>query len=185
MIDQILKDADEKMRKALEATRHEFAGVRTGRASGGILEKLSVDYYGTKTPLNQMAGISVPEPQMLVVQPWDKSAFGAIEKAIMQSDLGLTPSSDGNVIRVPFPPLSEERRVDLVKHVKKLAEEGRVAIRNVRRDANDKVKQLEKNHEIAEDEGKRAHEQCQKLTDKRIQEVDVLLAAKEKEIMEV
>lgn len=185
MIDDILKEADDKMKKAIVATGHELATVRTGRASGVIIEHLTVDYYGAKTPLNQMASITVPEPQMLVVQPWDKTALEAIEKAIMQSDLGLSPSNDGNLIRVPFPPLSEERRKDLVRHVKKLAEQGRISIRNIRRDANDRVKHLEKDHEVAEDDGKRAHDECQGITDKYIAKIDALVEAKEQEIMEV
>ncbi len=185
MIDDILKEADDKMKKSVVATGHEMATVRTGRAAGAIIEHLTVDYYGTKTPLNQMASITVPEPQLLVVQPWDKTALEAVEKAIMQSDLGLSPSNDGNLIRVPFPPLSEERRKDLVRHVKKLAEHGRVSIRNIRRDANDRVKRLEKEHEIAEDSGKRAHDECQDLTDKYIVKIDALVEAKEQEIMEV
>jgi ribosome recycling factor len=185
MIDDVLKEADEKMKKAVVANSHELAAVRTGRASGAILEHLMINYYGSGTPLNQVATISAPEAQLVVVQPWDKTALEAVEKAIMQSDLGLTPSNDGNVIRVPFPPLSEERRKDLVKHVKKLAEEGRIAVRNIRRDANEKLKHLEKDHEISEDDGKRAHDQCQKMTDKHIVEIDALLTAKESEIMEV
>ena len=185
MIKEILKDADEKMKKAVIATAHEFASVRTGRASGAIVEKLQVDYYGSRTPLAQMATISVPEPQLLVVQPWDKSAVEAIEKAIMQSDLGLTPANDGNVIRVPFPPLNEERRKELAKHTKRLAEDGRVSIRNIRRDANDKAKHLEKDHEVSEDDWKRAHDETQNLTDAHIKEIDELLVLKEKEIMEV
>lgn len=185
MIDKILKEADERMQKAVVAAGHELATVRTGRASGAILEKLSVDYYGAKTPIKQMASISVPEPQLVVVQPWDKTALNAVEKAIMQADLGLMPSNDGNVIRVPFPPLNEERRKDLVRHVKKLAEEGRVAVRNIRRDANEKIKQLERDHEIPEDDGKQAHEKCQKMTDRHIDEIDTLLESKEQEVMEV
>jgi len=185
MIDEILKGADERMQKAVVACGHELGTVRTGRASGALLEKLSVDYYGSRTPLNQTASISVPEPQMVMVQPWDKTAIDAIEKAIMQSDLGLTPSNDGNVIRVPFPPLTEDRRKDLVRHVKKLAEDGRVAVRNIRRDANDKIKHLEKDHEIPEDAGKDAHDTCQDMTNKHVGEIDNILQHKEQEIMEV
>ncbi len=185
MTDDILNDADDRMHKAVVAAGHELATVRTGRASGAIIEHLSVDYYGARTPLNQLATITVPEPQMLVVQPWDKTALEVVEKAILQSDLGLSPSNDGNIIRVPFPPLTEERRTELVRHVKKLAENGRIAIRNVRRDANDHIKKLEKDHEIAEDDGKRSHDKCQELTNKHIAEIDTLVVAKEKEIMEV
>jgi ribosome recycling factor len=182
---EVISQADEKMKKAVVVTGHEFGSVRTGRASGGLIERLQIDYYGTKTPLNQLATITVPEPQMVVLQPWDKGSIPAIEKAILQSDLGLSPTDDGNVIRVPFPALSEERRKDLVKLVKKLAEDGRVAVRNVRRDANETLKSREKEHEISEDDSKRAHDQVQKITDKHIAEIDALLQAKEKEIMEV
>lgn len=173
------------MQKATAAAGHELASIRTGRASSGLLEKITVDYYGTKTPINQVATISIPEAQLLVLQPWDKSSMPAIEKAILQSGLGLTPSNDGNVIRVPFPALNEERRKELVKMAKKLAEEGRIAVRNVRRDANDHVKTEEKNHSISEDDSKLAHDEIQKITDKHISDIDKLLQAKEKEIMEV
>lgn len=185
MTGEIIKGADVRMQKAVAAAGHELASIRTGRASTGLLERISVDYYGAKTPLNQVATITVPESQLLVIQPWDKSSMGAIEKAILQSDLGLTPANDGNVIRVPFPALNEERRRDLVKMAKKLAEDGRVAIRNVRRDANDHIKAKEKAHEISEDDSKGSHDETQKITDKHISEIDHLLAAKEKEIMEV
>lgn len=185
MIEDIVKKAESKMEKAVEATAHEFTGLRTGRASAVIVEKLPVDYYGTKTPLQQIASFSVPEPQLLVIQPWDKNAISAIEKAIMQSDLGLTPTNDGNLIRVPFPPLSEERRKELVKVAKKMAEEGRVAIRNIRRDANEHLKGLEKEHEISEDELKRAQQKVDDLTKRYIEEIDKLLSHKEQEIMEV
>lgn len=185
MTGEIIKGADARMQKAVAVVGHELASVRTGRASTGLLERISVDYYGTKTPLNQVATINVPEAQLLVIQPWDKSSIGAIEKAILQSELGLTPGNDGNVIRVPFPALNEERRRDLVKMVKKLAEDGRVAVRNIRRDANEHVKTEEKAHEISEDDSKWAHDEIQKITDKHISEIDNLLATKEKEIMEV
>lgn len=185
MSKEIVANAEERMDKAIIAMRHEFAGVRTGRASTALLDRVQVDYYGTMTPLNQMAGISVPEPQLLIIQPWDKSALGAVEKAIQQSDLGLSPSNDGNVIRLAFPPLSEERRRDLVKVVKKQAEDGRVAVRNIRRDANEHIKAKEKNHELSEDDSKRAVEEVQKITDKHIALIDDLLKAKEQEIMQV
>jgi ribosome recycling factor len=185
VIQEIINQADDKMKKAVTVAGHEFGSVRTGRASSGLIEKVQVDYYGTKTPLNQLATITVPEPQMVVLQPWDKGSIPAIEKAILQSDLGLSPTDDGNLIRVPFPPLSEERRKDLVKVVKKMAEEGRIAVRNVRRDANEALKSGEREHEISEDDSKRAHDQVQKITDKHIAEIDALLQAKEKEIMEV
>ena len=185
MTEEIIKDADARMQKAAAAAGHEFASVRTGRASSGLLEKLTIDYYGTRTPLNQVATISVPEAQLVVIQPWDKSNIGAVEKAILQSDLGLSPANDGNIIRVPFPPLNEERRKELVKLVRKLAEEGRIAVRNVRRDANDRVKTRERNHEISEDDANWAQDEIQKITDGHIKEIDSLLLAKEKEIMEV
>lgn len=185
MIKDIIKQAAEKMKKALSATGHELTGVRTGRASAAILDRINIDYYGTKTPINQAASISIPEPQLLVIQPWDKSIMAEIEKAILNSDLGITPANDGQVIRVPFPPLSEERRKELVKIVKKYAEEGRVAVRNIRRDANDHLKKAEKNHEISEDDLVRAEDEVQKLTDKRIEDIDELLRMKETEIMTV
>lgn len=185
MIDQIVKDAEDRMKKACAATQTEFTTVRTGRASASILERVTVDYYGTPTPLNQVANVTVPEPQLLVVHPWDKSVVDAAMKAIHASDLGLTPSTDGTVIRLPFPPLNEERRVELVKVVKRIAEDGKVAIRNVRRDANDHITGEEKNHEISKDEWERARERVQKLTDKYTSEIDQMLENKEKEIMEV
>lgn len=185
MTGEIIKGADARMQKAVVAAGHEFASIRTGRASSALLERLSIDYYGVKTPLNQIATINVPEAQLVLIQPWDKSGVGAIEKAILQSELGLTPGNDGNVIRVPFPALNEERRRDLVKMVKKLAEDGRVAVRNIRRDANEHIKSEEKGHDISEDDSKWAQDEIQKLTDKHISEIDGLLQAKEKEIMEV
>lgn len=185
MIKDIVDNAGNRMEKAVAATGHEFSGVRTGRASTVILDRVFVDYYGTKTPLKQVANINVPEPQLLVIQPWDKSVMGAIEKAIMQSDLGLTPSNDGQVIRLPFPPLSEERRKDMVKLVKKLGEEGKVAVRNIRRDANEHLKDSEKQHEISENELERGQDEVQDLTDRYISEIDELLKIKEKEVMEV
>ena len=185
MTKEIVDKAKERMEKAAAATGHELGGIRTGRATTGILDRVFVDYYGTKTPIKQAANISVPEPQLLVIQPWDKSMLAAIEKAILQSDLGLTPANDGQLIRLPFPPLSEERRKDMVKLVKKLCEEGRVAVRNIRRDANEHLKESEKKHDISEDDLERAEEEVQRLTDKYIAEIDELLKAKEKEIMEV
>ena len=159
--------------------------MRTGRASGAILEKIQVDYYGTATPLLQIAGVSSPEPQLLVINPYDRSAMSAIEKAILASDLGLNPSNDGQVIRLPFPPLTEERRKDLVKLVKHYAEEARVAIRNIRRDANDRMKRAEKDSEISQDDLHRAETEIQRLTDAHIKEIDEALRRKEAEIMEV
>ncbi|HEY8462697.1 MAG TPA: ribosome recycling factor [Bacillota bacterium] len=173
------------MKATIEATKRELAAVRTGRANAGILDRVMVEYYGTPTPLKQLASISVPEARMIVIQPWDKAAVSAIEKAIQKADLGLNPVNDGGTIRLPVPQLTEERRKELVKVVKKEAEEKRVAIRNLRRDANEKAKAMEKNGRISEDEGKRALDEIQKLTDKYIAEIDRLLGQKEKEIMEV
>ena len=185
MSEHDLSDAKERMAKAAAALGYEFAGVRTGRASGAIFEKLTVDYYGVATPLLQIAGISSPEAQLLVISPYDKSAMAAIEKAILGSDLGLNPSNDGNVVRVPFPPLTEERRKDLVKLCKQYAEEARVAVRNIRRDTNDFFKHKEKEHEISQDDLHRIEADVQKATDAAIAEIDEMLKRKELEIMEV
>lgn len=185
MTEHDLADAKGRMAKATTALGHEFAGVRTGRASGSIFEKLSVEYYGVQTPLLQIAGVSSPEPQLLVLSPYDKTAIGAIEKAILASDLGLNPSNDGTVIRVPFPPLNEERRRELVKLCKQYAEEARVAIRNIRRDTNDFFKHQEKDHDISQDDLHRLEAEVQKMTDAHISEIDDMLKRKEQEIMEV
>jgi ribosome recycling factor len=185
MIDEIRKDTDDRMNKAVSALQHQFSTVRTGRASAAILEGVMVDYYGVQTPIEQLATIGTPEPQLLAIQPYDKSQIGAIEKAILASDLGLNPANDGSVIRVPFPPLTEERRVELVKVCRQYAEEARVAIRNIRRDANDKYKKAEKEHEIGQDDMHRAEDDVQELTDTHIAEIDELLEHKEAEIMEV
>jgi len=185
MIPELLNEAESKMRKGIDVLRKEFATIRAGRANPAMLDKVRVDYYGTELPVNQLANISVPEPRLLVIQPWDKSSLPLIEKAILKSDLGLTPSSDGTVIRIVIPQLTTERRNELVKVVRKKAEETRVAIRNVRRDINDELKKLEKEHGTSEDEIKRAQESLQKLTDKMIKEVDQVLAVKEQEILEV
>lgn len=185
MIPDVLKEAEERMHKAVDALRKEYGTIRAGRANPGILDKVSVDYYGTPTPVNQLANISVPEPRLLVIQPWDKSTLPAIEKAILKSDLGLNPSSDGTVIRIVIPQLTAERRNELVKTVKKKAEEARVAVRNVRRDINDHLKKLEKDHTASEDEVKRAQDDVQKMTDKYIKEIDHVMDVKEKEITEV
>lgn len=181
----VLKEGEEKMKNAVQAARRELASIRTGRANPALLDRITVDYYGTPTPLNQMASISVPEARLLVIQPWDKSAMKEIEKAILGSDLGLTPNSDGTVIRIQIPQLTEERRKDLARVARKEAEDKRVAVRNVRREANEALKQLEKDGDISEDEERRAQAQVQELTDKYIAEIDELLAAKEKEILEV
>jgi len=185
MPDPIIKDASSRMDKAVQAIAQEFATVRTGRASGSILEKVKVDYYGQPTPLLQIAGVSAPEPQMLVVAPYDRSAMAAIEKAILASDLGLNPSNDGQVIRVPFPPLNEERRKELVKLCRHYAEEGRVAVRNIRRDAIEQLKAKEKEHELSQDDLRRAETDVQKATDAHTHEIDEMLKHKEAEIMEV
>lgn len=185
MVQDVFTQSEDKMKKAVAAIKSEFAGVRTGRASASLFDRISVDYYGTKTPLKQIASVSTPEAQLAIIQPWDKSAISAIEKAIMVSDLGVNPSNDGNVIRVPFPPLSEERRKDFVKVVKKMAEDGKVAIRNVRHEARDDLKDLEDEKMISEDDRKRAEKKVDELTDKYVKEIDALLQHKEKEIMEV
>jgi ribosome recycling factor len=182
---QIIADARDHMDKSVKALQHEFGTVRTGRASGAIFEKISVEYYGTQTPLTQIAGIKVPEPQLLIIEPWDKTALGSIEKAIQASDLGLNPSNDGQVIRVPFPPLTEERRKELVKLCKHYAEEARVAVRNIRRDANHKLERLSKDGEASEDEVRRSEGDIQKITDSHIADIDDALKRKEAEIMEV
>jgi ribosome recycling factor len=180
-----LKDADHKMKRALEVARDEFQTVRTGRATPAILNRLVVDYYGTQTPMNQLASFSVPEPRMLVIQPFDKGAMAAMEKAIMQSDLGLTPSNDGNVIRLSFPPLTEERRKELIKLVHQRAEDARVAVRNVRRHIKEELERLQKESEISEDDLNRSEKELQRLTDQHVAEIEEILAHKEKELMEV
>lgn len=185
MVDEIITDAKERMEAALTAARRDFAGIRSGRASTSLLDRINVDYYGSITPLNQLASISIPEARLIVIQPWDKSQIQAIEKAIMQSDLGLTPTNDGSVIRIVVPQLTEERRKELVRVVRKEAEDRRVIIRNIRRDANDTVKELEKEKELSTDDSRRAQERIQEITDQYIKEIDLLLEAKEKEIMEV
>ena len=181
----IIKEATERMEKTLEHLTREFAGLRAGRANPAMLDRILVDYYGSPTPINQLANIGVPEPEALVIQPWDKSSIPDIEKAIMKSDLGVNPSNDGNVIRIAIPSLTEERRKELVKVVRKRAEESKVAIRNIRREANDSLKALEKNGQISEDEQKKRLEEVQKITDNHIKEIDKLAGGKEKDIMEV
>ncbi|HVI84067.1 MAG TPA: ribosome recycling factor [bacterium] len=173
------------MQKAVDATKREFGGVRTGRATPALLERVTVDYYGVQTPVTQVASVTAPDPRLLVVQPWDKSLLKEVERAILKSELGLTPSIDGVVIRLPIPTLTGERRRDLVKIVRKHAEEGRVAVRNIRRDHKDKLEQMEKAGEISEDDSRRAVEDLQKLTDRYVKEIDAVLTAKEAEIMEV
>lgn len=185
MIDDVINDARARMQKAIDATRREFASLRTGRASPALLDHIRVDYYQTPTPINQLATIAVPEPRLLVIQPWDKSTTREIERAILKSELGLVPSSDGAVIRIPIPSLTEERRRDLVKIARKHGEEGRVAIRNLRREAKEMIEQFEESGDISEDESRRGLERLQQLTDETIAQLDRLLQAKEQEIMEV
>ena len=185
MPDLIIKQAEERMAKALTALGHEFSTVRTGRASGAILEKLQVDYYGTPTPILQLASVSSPEPQLLVISPYDKSIMKAAEKAILASDLGLNPSNDGTVIRVPFPALTEERRRELVKLCHGYSEQARVAVRNARREANDAFKKREKDGDLGQDDARRSEERVQRMTDDYIGRIDDQLKKKEHEIMEV
>lgn len=180
-----LQQLEEKMKKTVDLLVKEYSTLRAGRATPALLEKVFVDYYGTPTPVNQLATISVPEPRLLVIQPWDKSIVSQIEKAILKSDLGITPNSDGNIIRLSIPPLTQEKRKELVKVIHKKAEEARIAIRNVRRDGNDQVKAEEKAGNISEDEVKRTLDEIQKITDKYIKKIDQIAEAKEKEIMEL
>lgn len=185
MISEVIKDAEERMHKGVDALRKEYSTIRAGRANPNVLDKVMVEYYGAPTPINQLANVSAPEPRMLVIQPWDRTTLPAIEKAILKSDLGLNPSSDGTVIRLMIPQLTAQRRAELVKKVKKEAEDARVAVRNVRRDVNDKLKKLEKDHEASEDEVKRAQDEVQKITDKIIKEIEHVMEVKESEITEV
>lgn len=185
MINDIIADARSRFQKAIEATRHEFASIRTGRASPALLEQIRLDYYGVPTPVNQLATITVPEPRLLIIAPWDKKFVREVERAILKSELGLVPSSDGTHIRVPIPPLTEERRRELVKVAHRHAEDGRVAIRNIRREAKEMIEELEDSGEISEDDQERGLQELQKLTDQAVAEIDALLAAKDKEIMEV
>ncbi|MCO6440410.1 MAG: ribosome recycling factor [Nitrococcus mobilis] len=185
MSEDIKKDAAARMRKSIEALNHEFHKIRTGRAHTSLLDHISVAYYGAKMPLNQVASVAVSDPRTLSVTPWEKGMIPVVEKAILESDLGLTPNTAGGVIRIPLPPLTEERRRELIRVVKHEAEQARIAIRNVRRDANSALKTRLKEKEITEDDEKRAEDDIQKLTDKHISEVDNLLVAKEKELMEV
>jgi len=185
MIDDLLQDAREHMDKSVEATRTKFGSVRAGRASPSLLDRIAVDYYGTMTPLRQMATINAPEARLLTVQPYDKSSIKAIERAIMESDLGLTPNNDGNLVRLVLPELTEERRKQLVKVVRGLTEEGKVALRNIRRDVMHDLKELRESGEAGADDEHRAEEALQKLTDDKVKELDALLKGKEAEILEV
>jgi ribosome recycling factor len=185
MIDEIIGDAEVRMRKSIDSLHTEFAKIRTGRAHPSLLDQIHIDYYGANTPINQVANVSVEDSRTLVVTPWEKDMVTKVEKAIMGSDLGLNPSTAGTVIRIPMPPLTEERRKDLVKVVKQEAEQARVAIRNIRRDANGDFKDLLKEKEISEDEERKAEERIQKLTDSFVGKIDKVLADKEAELMEV
>jgi ribosome recycling factor len=184
-VEETLRDAEQKMRGAVSVTQDELGSIRTGRANPKLLDRLHVEYYGTQVPMHQLASFSVPEPRMLVIQPFDRTALGSMEKAIMASDLGLTPTNDGNLIRLTFPPLTQERRRDLTKLAKDRAEEGRVAVRNVRRHAKESLERLEREHTISEDDLRRSEQQLQKLTDQHVAEIDERLEHKEKELMEV
>ena len=184
-IKEVMRSTEEKMKKVVDATKREFASVRTGRASTSLVEGMHVDYYGTQTPLKQLANISAPDVKLIVIQPWDPSSLGEIEKAIQQSNIGAMPTNDGKVIRVSIPPLSEERREELIRITKKMAEDGRISVRTVRRDANEQAKKLEKDKLATEDEFFKSHDDIQKITDKYIKEIDVILEEKDKELMEV
>lgn len=184
-IDSSLKDASHKMEQAVTHLKEELGGVRTGRATPAVLQRVTVEYYGSPVPLNQLASINIPEPRLLAVTPFDKGALGLIEKAIQSSDLGITPSNDGQVIRLAFPPLTEERRKDLVKQVHTRAEEGRVAVRNIRRHANDSVHKLVKDKEVGEDDARGAEKQLDGVTKKYVDSIDELLKSKEAELLEV
>jgi ribosome recycling factor len=184
-IEDFLADAKRRMDKSIETTHHEFNSIRTGRASPALLDRVTIDYYGTPTPLKSLASISAPEPRLLVVQPFDPGAIKNIERAVQESDLGLTPSNDGKIVRLPIPALTEERRKDLVKVVRRVAEEGKVAIRNVRRDVMQHLKELVVNGDVGDDEERRAEQQVQKITDDHTKSIDDLLKVKETEIMEV
>jgi len=180
-----VKEFDERMQKSVAVVAEEFAAVRAGRANPAVLDKITVDYYGTPTPIPQVGSVSVPEPRTLLIQPWDASILKGIEKAILASDLGITPSNDGKCIRLAFPQLTEERRRDLIKQVKKIGEDGKVAVRNIRRDALDKFKAMKKKSEITEDDLKILEDETQKITDKNCKDLDVMTEKKEKELLEI
>ncbi|MBN1356037.1 ribosome recycling factor [bacterium] len=183
MISEVVDDAKQRMIETIEHYKRQFSTIRTGRASAGLLDNIRIDYYGTPTPIKQMAKIAVPEPALIVIQPWDASALPNIERAILKSDLGLQPNSDGKIIRLSVPPLTEERRQQLVKLVKKLTEEGRVAIRNIRRDANENLKEFLKEKEISEDEAHKGYDDIQEITDEYIEKIDKVGVDKEDEIL--
>jgi len=185
MMDQLFSETEEKMNKSFQAIKREFASLRTGKASASLLDNIRVDYHGTILPLNQLASISAPEPRLLVIQAWDKGAVGEINKAIQKADLGLNPMVEGNIIRLPIPALNEERRKDLARHCKKIAEDGKIAIRNIRREANDNLKKAEKSKEISEDQMQKGLDRIQEKTDSYVEKIDDLMTDKEQEIMEV
>ncbi len=184
MADAALLEAESKMEKAIEALKRDLAGIRGSRASPGLLQHVKVDYFGASTPINQLANVSVPEPKLLVIQPWDKTTLGAIEKAILKSDLGLTPANDGNVVRLPIPPLSQERRKELARMVSRRVEESRIALRNIRRDVLESLRQMEKNKELSQDELARSQNHLQKLTDGYISQASRIGEVKEGELLE-
>jgi ribosome recycling factor len=185
MLNEVYKDAEERMKKAVDSFSREMAGVRTGKATPKILDGIKVDYYGAPTSLNQLASISAPEPKMLIIQPWEKTVIPEIIKALHKADLGLNPIAEANIIRLPVPPLNEERRREMVRLVKKLGEDGKIAVRNIRRDANDKLKKAEKNSEISEDDLNKGQRQIQDYTDKYIDKISEMVELKEQEVMEV
>jgi ribosome recycling factor len=185
MLEEVYEEVERKMERSIEALRKDLSRIRTGRASLALLDGISVDYYGTATALNQMATLAVPESRLITIQPWDKTQIGSIEKAIQRSDLGLTPTNDGTLIRLSIPPLTADRRKDLVKQVKKVGEESKIALRNVRRDGNDMLKSLEKDKLVSEDDWRRGQDQVQKITDRYIAQIDEILQSKEHEVMEV
>ena len=185
MLQELVKNTEEKMARTVDALKKDYAGIRAGRANPSLLGKIVVDYYGVATPVNQLANVSVPEPRLIVLQPWDKSSIKAIEKAILTSDLGLNPSNDGVVIRLAIPQLTKERRLELVKKIKKIAEEYKVEMRNTRRIKNDEIKKMEKENSFSEDESKKALDQIQKITDKYIEQIGKVEFTKETEILEV
>ncbi len=185
MLNDIYSDVKDRMSKAISALKKDLASLRAGRANTALLDKITADYYGVPTPIPQMATVTAPEARLLVIQPWDKTTIPEIEKGILKSDLGITPSNDGTVIRLGFPQLTQERRAELVKLIKKKGEESRVAIRNIRRDGNDMIKDLEKDNEISEDDSRRAQDEIQKITDGFIKEIDQVIEKKEEEVLEV
>lgn len=185
MLNEVYKDTRGRMDKALESLGRDYSRIRTGRASTALLDGIRVDYYGTSTPLQQLATLTIPDPRTIMIQPWDQTVLGEVEKAVLKSDLGLTPMNDGKIIRINIPPLTQERRRELVKIVKKMAEEAKVAIRNIRRDANELIKELKKDKEISEDQQFKGQEEVQKITDATIARIDETCASKEQEVMEV